>query len=701
MNNSAENKMRKIYFITIPLLAMLSSRSTAQQVDSVRFIESVSVMARPSKDSITLRWAPLEFKVWQLGNSNGYIVERYVMVRDGKVLRQPEKTTLTERPIRPLAENAWEPLVRKDKYAAIAAQALFGASFELDMKQTDVFSIVNKVRENEQRFAFALFSADMSPSVAKASGLYFTDRKTKKGEKYLYRIIIDPHVDSLRGSVFVGSDEPYSLPKPANVSASVKEYNVSLRWDRNPTNKYTAFVIERSADGRNFAPISETPLVTVSPDQNSESRYEYAADSIPDISKTWYYRVKGVTPFGEYGTVSDVVEVKGTVSVRDVPYISSAENINNKSIRVSWQLPEGTNIALKGFVVEKASKPQGTYNAAHANLLPPSQRTFLDEKPNQTNYYRVTAEGLDGERYRSPVFYAQLVDSIPPAPPTGLKGTIKDNGELLFTWEPNKEEDIYGYRIYRSFYSTHEFSQLTSEPMAKNAFRDSINLNTLNKFVYYKVMAIDQNQNHSKLSAALKIVLPDKVRPQPPVFLPPSNSDQGTSLKWIRSASEDVVRYDVYRKDQGQEEWKKLNSVTSSSDTVYTFNDLTAISGKPVAYTIVAVDGSGLESEPSMPVAGVKIDAKVRPPVQWKQHKLVNEKSQLVLNWDYQESQVKSFQIYRAVDQGDIVLHQSVTAEKRQFVDRLVPGKKYQYRILVVFDNGSRSEFSKELNIQY
>lgn len=688
-------------FIFISMMVLLGCSSNAQVLDSIRFVELVSVTARPAKDSISLRWAPLNFKAWQSGNSNGYTIERYVMVRDGKVLRVPEKTTLTERPIKPLPEARWEPLVKKDKFAAIAAQALYGSSFELDMKQTDVFSIVNKVRENEQRFAFALFSADMSPAVARASGLFFTDKKTRKGEQYLYRIIIDPLVDSLRGSIFVAAGEAYSLPQPLNLMVTTKDYNVSLRWDRNPTNKYTAYIIERSADGKVFSSISDTPLVTVSPDEGTETRYEYAADSIPDISKTYYYRVKGITPFGEFGAVSEVVAAKGTASVREVPYISAADNINNNSIRVSWQLPDETNAAIKGFIVEKAAKPQGVFEQVNTTLLPSSSRSVLDDKPFQTNYYRVVAEGLDGERYRSPIYYAQLVDSIPPATPVGLKGVVGENGEVAFSWEPNKDEDLYGYRIYKSYYKSHEFAQLTSEPVAGNTFRDSVNLKTLNKYVYYKVMAIDRNQNHSKLSAELQLSLPDKVKPQPPVFLPPTNNGEGTALKWMRSGSDDVVRYDVYRKEPRQDEWKKIATVTNIQDSVYTFHDGSGPGGYAVIYTVIAVDGSGLESEPATPVAGVKIDNKIRPAIQWKQHKLLNEKSQLILNWDYQGAQIKSFQIYRAVDQGDILLHQSVSSEKRQFIDRLIPGKKYQYRIMVVFENGARSEFSKELNVEY
>ena len=145
-------------------IACITVISASAQLQNDIVPERIAVRARPSVDSITLRWAPLNFNVWRAANLNGYRVERYVLARNGSLLPKAEKSILTHA-LKPLAESAWEPLVKADRYGAIAAQALFGTRFEVDLKQSDVFTIVNKVHENEQRFAFALFSADMSPQV--------------------------------------------------------------------------------------------------------------------------------------------------------------------------------------------------------------------------------------------------------------------------------------------------------------------------------------------------------------------------------------------------------------------------------------------------------------------------------------------------------------------------------------------------------
>src|SRR5687768_15886777 len=143
--------MKKI----IAALLVLACTPALAQIHDSTIIERIAVTARPSTDSITLRWAPLNLKVWQSGNVHGYRIERFAMTRNGRII--PPQKVILHHSIKLLPDGQWERLVHNNKYAAIAAQALFGERFEIDLRQGDIFAIVNKVRANEQRFAFALF----------------------------------------------------------------------------------------------------------------------------------------------------------------------------------------------------------------------------------------------------------------------------------------------------------------------------------------------------------------------------------------------------------------------------------------------------------------------------------------------------------------------------------------------------------------
>ncbi len=688
-----------------PLLSVLTATfcvatAFAQgQIPNPILEERIAVTARPSADSVMLRWAPLNYRVWRAGNEKGYRVERYLVAQNGHLLLQPERVIL-QPAMKPKPEEQWKILVETDRYAAIAAQALFGDRFEVNLKESDVFTIVNKVKENDQRFAFALFSADMSPATAKACGLWFTDRQVNKGEKYLYRIVINS-MDSLRGNTFLSADDPYLLPEPQNLKAEFKDQLVSFRWDRNESINYTAYRLERSEDGRRFASVSEAPLVTVSPLESGDTRYEYATDSVKELSKIYYYRIRGITPFGEESPPSAVVSGKAIPSVGQVPYISSVENFRNTTLEVAWTFPKENNSDIKGFEIERALKPGDRYTPLTSDLLPPHARSFRDTNPKPVNYYRVSAIGQDDHAYASQIYFAQLIDSIPPVLPAGLQGKIDDNGTVTLRWKPNEEPDIYGYRVYKAYRKSEELAQITSEPIKEDFFNDQLDLHTLNETVYYSVMAIDQNQNHSALSPLVRISLPDKVRPQPPVLLPLQSTSSGVSLRWRQGGSEDITRYAVYRKSPNESEWERLAIIPAESDTLFSYTDAATTPGETNAYTVISVDDAGLESEPARPASGSKLKNSLAEPVSWKKPLIHKEENQITLRWNYEQQTVRIFRIFRAVDHQSPVLLMTLDGGKKEFTDTMAPGRHYTYRIIAVFENGIQSSLSEELKFQY
>src|SRR6478735_6647031 len=97
--------------------------------------DPIGVIARPSADSVALRWAPTKVGHWLTANQYGYVVERYTMVRNGKFINRPERVLLTSAPIKPLPEDRWAAYTN-NKYAMIAAQSLFGETFEINIEQS-------------------------------------------------------------------------------------------------------------------------------------------------------------------------------------------------------------------------------------------------------------------------------------------------------------------------------------------------------------------------------------------------------------------------------------------------------------------------------------------------------------------------------------------------------------------------------------
>ena len=250
------------------LLAVAVTSYGQEKADEAK--AAIKVAARAGANNILLRWAPNDPVAWQLLNKYGYKIDRVTLMRKGKALPTPELVNLYQGAIKPDPLASWEQLVDEDKYAAIAAQAIYGETFEMseDYRQ-DIVQVINKSRELEQRFSFALFAADMSAATAKKSALSYTDEQVKAGERYLYRVYSAAPESLIKvdtGYYYIGLADYQELPAPVAPEAEFADLSVMLKWNRmHHADTYTAYEVERSEDGKNYKPISDLPLINSEP----------------------------------------------------------------------------------------------------------------------------------------------------------------------------------------------------------------------------------------------------------------------------------------------------------------------------------------------------------------------------------------------------------------------------------------------------
>ena len=208
---------------------LLASISSFAQTNS-----EVKMLARPQQDQILLRWAPTKASTWQYANTYGYTLERYTILRDEVLLKPVEKVIIGA--FKPYPEEKWEHKMEENDYAAVAAQAIYGETFELTQNySSDIMQVINKTKELEQRYSFALFAADQSFEVAQMEGLAFTDTSAKKNEKYLYKVYanIPPSIDEVdSGTVYIGISDFAPLPEPLDFTADFGDGIVMLQWNR-------------------------------------------------------------------------------------------------------------------------------------------------------------------------------------------------------------------------------------------------------------------------------------------------------------------------------------------------------------------------------------------------------------------------------------------------------------------------------------
>jgi fibronectin type 3 domain-containing protein len=674
------------------LLLCVAIGANAQQKPSVK------LLAKAKKDTILLRWGPTDPLTWQYANKNGYQVERYTITRGKTLLAKPERVLLTPRPLKPEPKERWEENVAVNDYSAIAGEAIFSSSFEVSAPSQGPFEVINKVQELEQRFSFALLAADHSFATAKLSGLGYADVTAKRDEKYLYRVFVsapDKKIKVDTAFYFISLNDTLRMPPPEGLQAEFRDKVVKLTWPKAFLQQaYTSFVIER-ADEQNKVYRRINSAAFINFDDPKELNYQYV-DSLPVNGVKYSFRVRGITPFGEICDPSDPVSGAGYRNIMAYVSIKDVAEISPGKVQVDWAI-EGDVSTVQGVFLQRAPRADGKFKNINRAKMPPDKKNLVDAEPLPTGYYRVKLTSPQDSVFSFP-YLMQLLDSIPPLPPVGLAGKVDTTGIASLTWKANQENDLLGYRVFRSNFLNSEFSQLTKDPVETVAFTDTLEIRTMTKSVYYKIVAVDKRHNPSPYSQILKIEKPDILPPAQPSIKSIIQKGERIEIIWLPSPSEDVVKNMVIRKAKNATSWEEVKQLHKDS---LSFNDPVQNRVGEFQYSIVAVDNAGNKSVPS-PAFTLNIVSAQRKAVPDLSYSVDREAKTIQLKWKKAGSDIAKYLVFRAEDADALALYKSLEGVAEVFVDKnLTVNKVYKYRFKAVFTDGTESSFSKELNITF
>ncbi|MCD0469155.1 hypothetical protein [Flavobacterium sp. JAS] len=683
----------KFKFLTILfLIAIVSGHaqvvSNKDSIITEKKIE-IQVIARIQKNKILLRWAVNDPLAWKKLNKYGYSLERYTVTRDNKTLEKPEKLVLAQ-VIKPEPLEAWEKLIEINDEAAIVAQALYGEEFAVNGAD-NLQSIINLSEEMQQRFTFALYTADKDYQIAKKAGLGFEDLSPKQNEKYIYRIISnvpETEMDIAYGGVFVSLKEYEPLPKPMDFTANFTDSSTMLSWNfKILANEYGSYYIERSTDKKIFKRITEKPYTSLS-QQNSNNNRIFYIDSIAN-NVSYSYRIQGISAFGELGPYSEIVTGKGKKVLKFVPHLTIKEFKDDTTVNLIWEFPEEGDSEISGFELNRSDEDDSKYTTVVKNISVKS-RSVVYNKLLGTNYFTLTAIGKNGNNRTSFPMLVQPVDSIPPSKPVGLKGVIDSLGVVKLTWTHNTEKDLLGYRIYKANNPDEEYSQVTISPSEPNTFEDKVVVKTLNSKVYYKIIAVDYRYNMSDFSEPLILKKTDLIPPASPAFTKYEIKDSSIFLEWANSSSDDVAVHQLYRKEDDQKDWSLVFETKNKEEK---FQDKNVKDGSLYKYTIFAKDESNLVSNPSPGVNLLVPKYSVMPSVKGFFAQANKTTNTIDLSWEYSNNEVDSFEIYKASDKDALQLIQIVVGKIKRLSDPTITiNTTYKYGIRAVYKDGRTSQ---------
>ena len=665
-------------------------------------IARIHVLARCGGNGIMLRWAPGTPVAWKYLNEYGYRIERITLLRDSQWI-QPERHVLTLYPVKPLPLADWEKMADTSDYAAIAAQAIYGSSFDLATENPhDIVSVVNQATELENRYAFALYAVNQHTTIAKAAGLFYLDTIAKSNEHYLYKIIslVPDTLDRIdTGFYFIGMSECRPLPPPRLLSVVINDRVAEIKWDKiHFENVYIGYFIERSEDnGKSFRRVNSNPFINFS-NQLNDNLYYIRFDSVPAAIAKVTYRIRGINAFGEVGPPSDTLSAYNRSVLKFRPSIIRGELLSNGSILVKWEFPEEGKDQIEGFLIKRSHAVDQTYQDLVKNMLSIHIDSFIDQNPLPSNYYKIIAVGKQGTYTESFPYLVQTEDSVPPAPPTGIYGKIDSSGRVTLWWRRNRESDLKGYLVYRANFIHEPFFQI-SKVCTDTFYYDTLSIKTLTRAVYYRIKAIDTHYNPSDYSDAVQLIKPDIVPPQPPVIRSYRVIPSGVYLQWIPSSSDDVVRHQLYRRTSGDTAWLLIHEVRGS-DTLMTFTDTLTSKADYVSYTLIAIDSAGLESNPCRPLTVKVLPRRAVKPITRFYGNADKAMGMVTLTWRYDSDQVLRFVIYKNEKGHFPCAYRSVAGQIFTFTDsQLRQGITYEYRIKAIFTDGSETPLSEHIEL--
>jgi hypothetical protein len=370
----------------------------------------IGVISFVKSNSVQLRWAPANTYLWRAGNNFGYRIERvpYSQYAQFTADSLRFKNAVIASNIIPWkqADGRWNTLTNKNK----AARLLFSSLYSAESKASP--------QKKEMLHALLMKTCDLNKDLALAAGITFTDSTFEPGQKYVYRISLINVPKTIRYTppvVIVNTTELNSLQSIKDLKVNFSDRKAVLGFATLYVKDYSGYWIERSEDSMNYIAVSKTPFIrstTKYDEKRVESLYQ---DSLPANHKKYFYRVRGISYFGETGPSSNIVSGMGRPALREYPVIDSVSIIKNSSVALTFHMPvyPGKE-SLLGFYILRSEKRGGAYKFISGSLSP-GVTQYTDKLPAESNYYKVCAVSIYGDSVFSMPAYAKLIDETPEA----------------------------------------------------------------------------------------------------------------------------------------------------------------------------------------------------------------------------------------------------------------------------------------------
>ena len=646
---------------------------------------------------LLLRWNPANPYLWLEGRKNGYLVEKYKYPANGgkPVLVSKSTEGIIPRPSSDwLSETATE--ARRNAHILFHYDQMHPDSIEQDLPiaeygESGRLNIFHKLSNYVMHADFG---------AVELAGLGVRDAELEPNAKYLYVVKLASNPDKVSASVKVDLGS-YQVPITPTLQAEFLSSRVKLQWRTYEFRDfYYGYFLERSEDGVTFESINETPFVNVYDTTTQEAlKSFYYTDSLAQNEKTYWYRLRGADYLGGISEKYTEVSGMGYEEIPHSPMIREAIQTDSNYAIIKWKFPEAFENRIKEFQIFHSDSLDGIFSPVVEGIDRTEREVAVRMRYN-TNAYRVVLVPHGGPKKASFPALVMAWDEEPPAMPIGFTGTIDSLGIVRLEWDSNTEEDLDGYKVYKSYFKDEEFSGITSKPIQVTNFVDTVDMVVGNEWVYYTIQAVDERNNRSDFTQILELKKKDMYPPVEPHIHKVDKSTGQIEIHWYNSSSPDVESHRLFRKILGEEESWTMIKEYGLEDNVESYVDTNVVRKKVYAYTLVAIDDDGLESEPAQAATAKVMDYGLRDAIEVTEVNLMEDQKQVEIKWNYPLN-ASEFWVYKGSDKERTSLMKVVSAEEMELIDQnLQKGRTYHYYLKAFFEDGSFSPFTEKIEVQ-
>lgn len=310
---------------------------------------------------------------------------------------------------------------------------------------------------------------------------------------------------------------------------------------------------------------------------------------------------------------------RAPISVTPVKIKDLTARPQGRAITLSWSIPQKNTdgsqlLDLKGFKIARSEidfeEECPECPKRFSLLYDIDYQTYMMNKPQATKItysdrdlhfkkvytYRVVSYNSANQLSPGSNIQEVLWD-LPSLPPRRLQAALREKSVILNWEEPRTLEDgsplkgLGGYNLYRRFPSeSYSINPINSEPITTLACRDKgIEMDRDYLYTLRAVRKVGELFIESEGCEEVSINTIDRTPPDTPTGVIAIPIKMGMMLKWNENKESDLKGYNLYRKAEGETDFKRLNP-TLITRAGYLDSSVTA--ERFYTYAVSAIDDS-------------------------------------------------------------------------------------------------------------